>query len=140
MMRTRIMDLSRQIQIDDGTGFGRVWDSDCVSFDVTGFPSCVGNVSTHYFGWCIEGTTHSDIRKSVLGTLGPIWLVTAEKPSPECAHLVIESQLNGHCSTAEEAVLRHINSGNCSARVRKAVSTHRYGRGRRYIGGTTIHS
>lgn len=114
-MCDKIQDLSRQIQEEDGTGYGRAWPMYLVSFEVTGFPAIFGNESATEAGWQLNPSRSGGVTcHTTSGMIGAIRMATAENESKDGSRKVLGSQLDGICSEAECSVISTLCCGRCS--------------------------
>lgn len=86
-----MIDLSRQLQVDDGTGLGRVWPEGCVTFDVRGFYAQVSGQSPVGSGWSFNVNYIDRSSQTVHAVLGPIWMVEDENKSRDGVKNVIDN-------------------------------------------------
>lgn len=128
-MRQIIDDLSRQLQVDDGTGYGRAWHGDLIAFDVRGLPSTLGNIKLESAGWHVSSDPHNQAQSIINGTLGPIWTLSADPPSHDILKQVLGSQNYQNFTAAEEHMMIFLVSVHCKARVRAAGTARNNSRG-----------
>lgn len=130
-MRGDVLDMTRQIQVDDGTGVGRAWPSDTVSFEVRGFPVEFDGNETIESGWCVTTDEIDSSAQIVHCVLGPIWMVTNLEGSGQTIRDVIDSQRTGKILPTEEEAITHLLTGECLACIESTSARGLTRRGRR---------
>ena len=104
---------SRQLVVEDGTGFGRAWPSDQVAFNTSVFPITIGNRSVEDEGWSVSRCKDEGRLEKVSSQLGAIWMVDAGLPSNGTRDRIIETELHNNCTSAESDIIRYLHAGCC---------------------------
>lgn len=116
-MRRYIVDMSNQIQVEDGTGYGRAWPEDTVQFDMRGVDEDATIGETIQNRWGVSFGSAETTRNMLDGILGPIWTVGADNWSESLLKRVVEAQHSGTCTELEMCVMRQLMTGTCLGSV-----------------------